>query len=129
MLIARQRLLKSFSFHHDERNAIRERPIFIAPVAHPPQAAIEKFGTDRNDFNSWTGAHSRHKRQKIGVIFRAGAGISQFQQDEFRRDDEPGNFGFSERAFVARLGFVQQSQIEESVGKDGVHGFFGSPLT
>jgi hypothetical protein len=63
------------------------------------------------------------------VIFRPGAGVSQFQQNKLRRDDEPGNFGFSQCALVVRLGVVQQSQIEKSVGKNGVHDFFGSPLT
>jgi hypothetical protein len=30
---------------------------------------------------------------------------------------------------VVRLGIVQQGQIEKRVGKNGVHDFFGSPLT
>ena len=129
MLVARQRFMNSLIFHHHKRNAIGERPVFIAPFAHSRQAAIEKIGSERNNFHTRTGAHPGHERQKIGVIFRAGTGISQFQQNKFRRDDEPGNFGFSQCAFVVRLGIVQQGQIEKRVGKNGVHDFFGSPLT
>lgn len=129
MLIARQRLVNSFIFHHYERNAVGERPVLIAPFAHSRQAAIEKFGSERNDFHARTGAHSRDQRQKIGVIFRPGAGVSQFQQDKFRRDDLPGNDGFGQRALVAWLAAVQQGQIEKRVGKNSVHDFFGSPLT
>ena len=129
MLVARQRSANSFIFHHNERNAIRERPIFVVSLAHALHAAIEKFGSERNNFHARTGAHSRDQRQKIGVIFRSGTGVSQFQQNKFRCDGQAGNFGFNQRAFVIRLGFIQQSQIEKSVGENGVHDFSGSPLT
>src|ERR1035441_9204021 len=66
MLVARQRFMNSLIFHHHKRNAIGERPVFIAPFAHSRQVAIEKIGSERNNFHTRTGAHPGHERQKIG---------------------------------------------------------------
>jgi len=68
-------------------------------------------------------------REEVCVVFGAGAGVAQLQQDKLGGNDGLVERYADQRLCVSRVIGPQQGQVEKRVREDRAHGFPGSPLT
>lgn len=104
MLIARQNIVKSFLFHRNERNAIRERPIFTIPFAHALKSTIEKPGTPNPSANAaavWPVSKPPEERIILWrQTWRFDADFCSVRQFNFRRQHHDAILNFAGETHV-----------------------------
>lgn len=128
MVIACERIADALVFHDNKRDAVGERPVFVRAGGHEVEAPLHQGRVQHDYPHPGARTHPGDERQEISVIRRAGACIAEFQKDELRGDQHLIPSGRRQSEMVRRIIFPKQGEIKERVGKDHVHGFFGSPL-
>jgi hypothetical protein len=126
VVIERERSLQASLLHHDKRNAIGQRPMFIRSQFVERQSLGKQFGCRVNKLPIRRGANLANRGVCFRTVDRVGKRVHQFPENVFRSDQPLLD---SRRPLLRPLEqlipWVQHSQQVASVDKD--HERFGAP--
>lgn len=96
---------------------------------HAPKGVGALYVRQRAPFSPLIhgGQQERNRRGEVGVIFRAGTGVSQFQQNKLGGQDGSPGFGLRQGPVVRRVTRVRERLIEKRVREDSVHDGLETP--
>ena len=127
MTVASQCIRQSFAFHHDKRNAIRQRPFLVWTGRVKLNASGKQLVARWNDCYRWVVSQCSVKINERLPVRYSRQSVGQLGQNPFGRHELTiKSIVKSGRLAMGAVIGIEEGEEEECVGKKPVH-FFGRP--
>src|SRR5437588_8584302 len=83
MFVAREGLSNPLVLHDDERQTVRQRPVFVVALLEEIHTALEKAGARRNDFDTRMIEKRAIECYEIGTVGGVGIRITKLREHPF----------------------------------------------